>query len=176
MRCLLICEKKKQEEKGKEVRKTEGKKKVEELVPKRFWKWKRVFGKAESERMPVQKVWDHAIELKEGFMPKKEKVYSLLKEEWEEVQAFIEDQLQKEYIWPLKLPQILLVHFVAKKMASNKWYRIIDIWTSGLSKTGIHYHWSLISWIEHVVRGFLQSWTWGRGTTMSESKKGMNRR
>ena len=81
MRCLLICEKKKQEEKGKEVRKTEGKKKVEELVPKRFWKWKRVFGKAESERMPVQKVWDHAIELKEGFMPKKEKVYSLLKEE-----------------------------------------------------------------------------------------------
>ena len=36
MRCLLICEKKKQEEKGKEVRKTEGKKKVEELVPKRF--------------------------------------------------------------------------------------------------------------------------------------------
>ena len=40
-----------------------------------------MFGKAESERMPVQKVWDHAIELKEGFMPKKEKVYSLLKEE-----------------------------------------------------------------------------------------------
>ena len=26
---------------------------VEELVPKKFWKQKKVFGKAESERMPV---------------------------------------------------------------------------------------------------------------------------
>jgi len=63
-RCLPICGKKKQEEKGKEVRKTEEEKKVEELVPKRFWKWKRVFRKVESERMPVQKAWNHAIKLK----------------------------------------------------------------------------------------------------------------
>jgi len=63
-RCLPICGKKKQGEKGKEVRKTEEEKKVEELVPKRFWKWKRVFRKVESERMPVQKAWNHAIKLK----------------------------------------------------------------------------------------------------------------
>jgi len=44
-----------------------------------------VFEKKESERMPVQKTWDHAIELKEEFVLKKEKVYSLLKEEREEV-------------------------------------------------------------------------------------------
>ena len=50
------------------------------------------------ERISVQKVWDHAIELKEGFMPKKRKVYSLSREEREEVQAFVEDQLRKEYI------------------------------------------------------------------------------
>jgi len=48
--------------------------------------------------MPVQKIWDHAIELKEGFMPRKGKVYSLLREEREEVQTFVEDQLRKEYI------------------------------------------------------------------------------
>ena len=48
--------------------------------------------------MPVQKAWDHAIELKEGFMPKKRKVYSLSKEEREEIQAFVEDQLRKGYI------------------------------------------------------------------------------
>ena len=35
--------------------------------------------------MPVQKTWDHAIELKEEFVLKKGKVYSLLKEEREEV-------------------------------------------------------------------------------------------
>ena len=65
--------------------------------------------------MPVRKMWDHAIELKKGFMPKKGKVYSLLREERGEVQAFIEDQLRKGYICPSKSPQMLPVYFVAKK-------------------------------------------------------------
>ena len=50
------------------------------------------------ERMPTRKLWNHTIELKERFVPKKRKVYSLSREEREEVQAFVEDQLRKEYI------------------------------------------------------------------------------
>ena len=46
----------------------------------------------------MRKVWDHAIELKEGFTLKKGKVYLLSREEREEVQAFVEDQLRKGYI------------------------------------------------------------------------------
>ena len=57
-----------------------------------------MFGKKELERIPVQKTWDHTIELKEGFVLKKEKVYFLLREEREEVQAFVGDQLRKGYI------------------------------------------------------------------------------
>ena len=45
------------------------------------------------ERMPTRKLWNHTIELKERFVPKKRKVYSLSREEREEVQAFVEDQL-----------------------------------------------------------------------------------
>jgi len=96
-----ICRKRKQEEKEKKVRKTkknEDKEVLRELVSKRFWKWKKVFGKKESERIPVQKTWDHAIKLKERFMPRKGKVYLLSREEKEEVQKFVEDQLRKEYI------------------------------------------------------------------------------
>jgi len=74
-----------------------------------------VLGKAESERMLVQKPWDHAIELKESFVPRKGKVYSLSRDEREEVQVFVEDQLRKGYIWPSKSPQMSPVHFVAKK-------------------------------------------------------------
>ena len=48
--------------------------------------------------MLVQKIWNHAIELKEGFMPRKEKVYSLSREEREKVQTFVKDQLRKGYI------------------------------------------------------------------------------
>jgi len=43
--------------------------KIEELVPRKFLKRRKVFGKIESERMPTRKVWDHAIDLKETFKP-----------------------------------------------------------------------------------------------------------
>ena len=114
IRCPLWCtQNKERKEERKRIRTAE--QTVEELVPRRFWKWKKVFGKVESERMPVQKPWDHMIELKEGFVPRKGKVYSLSRDKREEVQAFVEDQLRKGYIWPSKSPQTLLVHFVAKK-------------------------------------------------------------
>jgi len=56
--CPPICGRRKQEGKEKEVKKMEKNKDEEtlkRLVSKRFWKWKRMFGKKESERMPVQK-------------------------------------------------------------------------------------------------------------------------
>jgi len=54
-RCPSICGKRKQEERKevKKIEKDEDKETLRELVPKRFWKWKKVFGKRESERMPV---------------------------------------------------------------------------------------------------------------------------
>jgi len=35
--------------------------KIEGMVPKKFHRWLKVFGKVESERMLTRKVWDHAI-------------------------------------------------------------------------------------------------------------------
>ena len=122
-RCPPICGRGKQKEGRKETRrieKDEDEKTLRKLVPQKFWKWKKVFGKRESERMPVQKTWDHTIELKEGFMPKKGKVYSLSREEKEEVQTFVEDQLRKGYIRPSKSPQTSPVHFVAKKDGTQR--------------------------------------------------------
>jgi len=49
----------------------------------------------ESKRMPTRKIWDHTINLKETFKPRKGKIYSLSKNEREEVQNFVEDQLRK---------------------------------------------------------------------------------
>ena len=42
-------------------------KKIEEIVPQRFLKQKKVFGKVELERIPMRKIQDHAIDLKETF-------------------------------------------------------------------------------------------------------------
>ena len=68
------------------------------MVPEKFYKWIKVFGKKQSERMPIRKVCDHAIDVKERFVPRKGKVYPLLREEREEVQKFIKEQLRKGYI------------------------------------------------------------------------------
>ena len=65
--------------------------------------------------MPTRKLWDHAIEIKKGFVPRKGRVYPLSREEREEVREFIKEQLMKEYIQPSKSPQIVLVFFIGKK-------------------------------------------------------------
>jgi len=79
-----------------------------------------VFGKVESERIPTRKVWDHAIDLKEMFKLWKGRIYPLFKNEREEVQNFVEDQLRKGYIRLSKSPQTSPVFFVGKKDRS-KW-------------------------------------------------------
>ena len=65
--------------------------------------------------MSTRKLWNHTIDMKERFVPKKEEVYLLSREEREEVCEFIAEQLKKGYIRPSKLPQIALVFFVVKK-------------------------------------------------------------
>ena len=72
--------------------------KTEEMVPRQFHKYLKVFGKKESERMPMRKACDHAIDLREGFVPKKGKIYPLSRIEKETVQEFVKDQLRKGYI------------------------------------------------------------------------------
>jgi len=105
---------------GKEEEVEADHKKIEEMVPKRFLKWRKVFGKVESERMPTRKIWDHAIDLKETFKPQKGRIYLLSKNKREEVQNFVNDQLRKGYIRLSKSPQTSPVFFVGKKDRSKK--------------------------------------------------------
>ena len=70
--------------------------------------------------MPMRKVWDHVIEIKEGFVLRKGKVYLLSREEREEVCEFIKEQLRKGYIRPSKLPQTAPVFFIEKKNGKKR--------------------------------------------------------
>ena len=74
-----------------------------------------MFGKVESKRILMRKIWDHAIDLKETFKPRKGKIYPLFKNKRKEVQNFIEDQLRKGYIRQSKFPQTSPVFFINKK-------------------------------------------------------------
>ena len=58
---------------------------TDKMVPRQFHKYLKVFEKKDSERMPTRKAWDHAINLREGFVPKKDKIYPLSRVEREKV-------------------------------------------------------------------------------------------
>jgi len=125
-RCSLLCRKAVKIKRKKEIRKEEKKivrwsveekedwereeemeadhRKMEEIVPKMFHKWLKVFGKVESERIPVRKIWDHVIDLRDDFKTSKARVYSLSRNEKEKVQKFIDKHLKKGYIRPSKSP------------------------------------------------------------------------
>ena len=82
--------------------------------------------------MPTRKLWDHAIDIKKEFVPRKGKVYLLSREEREEVCEFIQEQLRKGYIRPFKLPQMAPVFFVGKKDGKKRMvqdYRYLNEWT-----------------------------------------------
>ena len=82
--------------------------------------------------MPVRKPWDHAIDLKPGFQPKKGKMYPLSPDEQEEVQDFLSAQLEKGYIRPSKSLQTSPAFFIAKKDGKKRMvqdYRHINDWT-----------------------------------------------
>ena len=69
--------------------------KAKKLVPEKSHRQIKVFSKKQSERMPTWKIWNHTIDMKEGFVPRKGKVYPLSREEREKIHKFIQEQLRK---------------------------------------------------------------------------------
>ena len=105
---------------------------AKKLVLEKFHKWIKVFGKKQLERMPMRKLWNHMIEVKEGFVPRKGKVYLLSREEREEIKEFVKEQLRKGYIRPLKSLQTVPVFFVGNKDGKKRMvqdYRYLNKWT-----------------------------------------------
>ena len=90
-------------------------KKMSEMVPQQFHQYLDIFEKKPSERMPLRKTWDHAIDLNENFVPRKAKLYPCSPIERAEIDAFIDDQLAKGYIRPSKSDQTSPIFFIPKK-------------------------------------------------------------
>ena len=105
---------------------------VRKLVLECFHKQIQIFGRKTSKWMLMRKLQNHAIDMKEEFVLRKGKVYSLSREEREEVCKFISEQLRKEYIRLSKSPQIAPVFFVEKKDRKKhivQKYKYLNKWT-----------------------------------------------
>ena len=80
----------------------------EELIPPCYHSYLNIFSEKATSQFPLQKLWDHAIDLKDSFKPKKGHLIPLSLEEQKEVLEFIHEQLTKGYIHPSKSEQTLL--------------------------------------------------------------------
>ena len=86
-----------------------------EQIPKEYHEFIRVFDEKEANCFPESRVWDHRIELKEGFQSKSFKAYNLTPEEQRELDIFLKEILKKGYIRPSKSPMATPFFFVKKK-------------------------------------------------------------
>ena len=74
-----------------------------------------VFDKEKAKCFLESQPWDHAIKLKDNFLPSDCKVYPLTLLETKEMNKFINENLAKGYIRPSKSPMASPFFFIDKK-------------------------------------------------------------
>jgi len=94
---------------------TNEKRSFKDLIPEEYHEYQSVFEKTASERFPEKQPWDHRIDLKPKFIPRKSKIYLLNQKEEEEMNKFIDNNLKKGFICKSTSPQVSPFFFVAKK-------------------------------------------------------------
>jgi len=87
----------------------------QEMVPTELHEYLDIFDKEKAKRFPESRPWDHEIDLKEDFIPSDCKVYPLTLPETQEMNKFIDKNLEKGYIRPSKSPMASPFFFVDKK-------------------------------------------------------------
>ena len=84
-------------------------------IPPEYRDFRDIFDKTQTNQLPLSWSYNYAIELKLDFVPKNYKVYLLTLKEEETLNIFLQENLEKGFIWPLTLPQASLFFFVRKK-------------------------------------------------------------
>ena len=98
------------------------KKKVEpeELVPKAYHRYLKLFSKKASERYPEPRPYDHEIRLLPDFKPTRQSPYSLNPEQTKLAKDFVHENLAKGYIVNSKSAMASPLFFVGKKDGSSR--------------------------------------------------------
>ena len=90
-------------------------KKVEQKLPPQYTKYTKVFDEPKDGNLPPRWPFDHAIDLKETFVPKVAKTYLMNLKEMEPCKEFIDEHLKSGKIWKSQSPQVSPFFFVQKK-------------------------------------------------------------
>ena len=104
----------------------------EEFLPEDLHEFLDVFDKNKANRFPESNMWDHKIDMKEGFEPKSFKNYNLTPEEQKELDKFLDENLEKGYIRSFQSPMASPFFFVKKKdgkLRPCQNYQYLNDWT-----------------------------------------------
>jgi hypothetical protein len=81
---------------AEEANKSKRARTFEEIVPEHYWDFSKMFSEQESDRLPKHKLYDHTIDLKpDAPETLRSKVYPMPVNEQEELDHFLEENLQK---------------------------------------------------------------------------------
>ena len=85
-------------------------------IPDEYQRHGKVFSEEESHRFPPSRIWDHAIDLKEGAPPNIDcKLIPMTPSEDEALRIFLKEQTDKGYIRESKSPYASAFFFIKKK-------------------------------------------------------------
>jgi hypothetical protein len=90
-------------------------KQEESILPTQYLPWKEVFEQKAAEQFPGKRPWDHAIELRDDFKPKKGKIYPLNPLQQNTLDEWIKEQLAKGYIRPVKISTSITILLCGKE-------------------------------------------------------------
>ena len=88
---------------------------LEEVVPRHYLGHRKVFEKETFDELPPRRPWDHAIELIPGSKAVDCKIYPLNRNEQEQLDEFLKENLETGRIQPSKSPMASPFFFVKKK-------------------------------------------------------------
>jgi hypothetical protein len=100
----------------KEASKGKASRTLDKIVPEHYRDFSKVFSEEESNQLPTHKAYDHVIDLKPDAPESlRSKVYPMPVNKQAELDWFLEENLKKGYIVPLKSPMSSPVFFIKKK-------------------------------------------------------------
>ena len=123
-------------------------------IPDEYQQHWRVFSQEESHWFPPLRIWDHAIDLKEGAPPKIDcKLIPMTPAEDETLWTFLKEQTDKGCIWESKSPYTSAFFFIKKK--DGKLHPIQDYWK--LNEQTIR-NWYLLPLIPDLIAEVQNAW------------------
>jgi len=104
---------------------------LKEQILEEYHEFLDVLDEKKADRFPEERVWDHKIELKDGFIPKSFKNYNLTPIEQIKLDKSLKENLEKGYIQPSQSPMASPFFFVNKKEAGKvqPCHRYLNDWT-----------------------------------------------